>query len=580
MDMIYKTFCTVGAIYVTMPAILGFNDLECLNEGASGSMGAGLASFARAGFPVIRGFIVAPVVFSDFLRKEEIVAALELHDSGAEDPADSWRNVKAVFRRARMAWEHEMDILTAFKELDATVSIVTSTKFGASASPVYAGNGQDLLDGIKHCWLKWLRGNFDKQERQDMPAVLVREILDSEVSMELRRKGQAIIARAVFGLPEGLHDPSVSGDVFEFKQDGELARMELRRQEFQYIMRECPARVDVDPEFGGEEKANGEMLASLEPLKLFMEDNRGIDRCGVCFISSRPVICSALLISQPEGIMEMPPREFSLSLMEQGRPAQTQPASLGPVIATRLFLNIREPGELDMLAGEYADGLLVSGNIDAGEIGKIAAEAKRKFRVGQTTIEMKNWDQGEIAGIMREIMGLGMEAGILIPGIRSADELGKVMTSINQALEGLAPRPKIWLRLMYPSNLFFIDELSGRADILALDLDMLGRLMLGGGEDGHWLIFSHAALEKALGEALLSARGHEKGSASSSADTIAVLSDDLTAMPGLLEFLIRNGTGILCVRPGDIQTIRHIVASVEKRMLLERGEVPASQEEY
>ena len=53
--------------------------------------------------------------------------------------------------------------------------------------------------------------------------------------------------------------------------------------------------------------------------------------------------------------------------------------------------------------------------------------------------------------------------------------------------------------------------------------------------------------------------------------SIAVLSKDLIAMPSLLEFLVRNGTEILCVVPRDLQTIQHIVASVEKRMLLETG---------
>ena len=163
-----------------------------------------------------------------------------------------------------------------------------------------------------------------------------------------------------------------------------------------------------------------------------------------------------------------------------------------------------------------------------------------------------------------------IEPGILIPGIRSSEELAKEISTINSALEGLVPRAKMWVRIMYPSNLFFMDSLASNGDVLALDLDMLGRLMLGGGEDGHWLIFSFKALEKALGEALLSVRNQKAGS-SGMGSTIAVLSEDLVAMPSLLEFLVRNGTQILCVVPRDLHTIRHIVASVEKRMLLETG---------
>ena len=548
-----------------MATVLRFNDLECLNESASGSLGAGLAVLARADFPTIRGFVVTPIVFSDFLKKEEIAAALNLYNSGAEDPKESWRNVKAVFRRARIIWNQEMDILTAFRELDATASIVTTSKFGVSASPIYASAGQDLLDGIKHCWLKWLKGNLDKLEQQDMPAVLIREIFDSETSLELRKKNQAIIARAVFGLPEGLNDSSISGDIYEFKPDGELERIEQRQQLFQYIMKaQGPAKIELDEEFQNEEKASGDMLASLLPLRMFMNDNPGIERCGICFVSSRPVVCSAALVSQREDIMELPQRDYSLSLMEQKKVVQAPPTiQHGPVVATKLFLNIEEPDDINRLADEYVEGLMISKNIDQGEISQIVAEAKRRFKTSQAVIELKSEKSEDIAGIMREIMGHEVEPCILIPGIRSSDELAKVINHLNLALEGLAPKPKIWLRVMYPSNLFFMDTLASKADVLALDLDMLGRLMLGGGEDGHWLIFSHATLEKALGEALEDCSKANSG--------IAVLSEDLIAMPSLLEFLIRNGTQILCVEPQDIQTIRHIVASVEKRMLLESG---------
>lgn len=564
LDYQRKTFCTEGAIYVTMATILRFNDLECLNEGASGSLGAGLAVLARADFPTVRGFVVTPLVFSDFLKKEEIAAALNLYNSGAEDPKESWRNVKAVFRRARIIWNQEMDILTAFRELDATASIVTTSKFGVSASPIYASAGQDLLDGIKHCWLKWLKGNLDKLEQQDMPAVLIREIFDSETSLELRKKNQAIIARAVFGLPEGLNDSSISGDIYEFKPDGELERIEQRQQLFQYIMKaQGPAKIELDEEFQNEEKASGDMLTSLLPLRIFMNDNPGIERCGICFVSSRPVVCSAALVSQREDIMELPQREQSLSLMEEKKPTPISIIQHGPVVATKLFLNIEEPDDINRLTDEYVEGLMISKNIELSEINQIVSDAKRRFKTSQAIVEIQSEEHEDIASTMREIMSHEVEAGILIPGIRSSEELTKVIGNINQALEGLAPKPKMWLRVMYPSNLFFMDTLASKADVLALDLDMLGRLMLGGGEDGHWLIFSFQALEKALGEAL--------EDCSKSNSSIAVLSEDLVAMPSLLEFLIRNGTQILCVQPQDIHTIRHIVASVEKRMLLESG---------
>ena len=51
---------------------------------------------------------------------------------------------------------------------------------------------------------------------------------------------------------------------------------------------------------------------------------------------------------------------------------------------------------------------------------------------------------------------------------------------------------------------------------------------------------------------------------------VAVMSPDLVGSPTLLELLVREGVEILCLKPEEMQTVKHIVASIEKRMLLER----------
>jgi hypothetical protein len=98
------------------------------------------------------------------------------------------------------------------------------------------------------------------------------------------------------------------------------------------------------------------------------------------------------------------------------------------------------------------------------------------------------------------------------------------------------------------------------ADVLALDLDSLSRLMLGGGEGGEWMLHAMPALETAL-----------EGAFSNKPAAFAILSEDMVAMPSMLEFLVRRGADIICVRPPEIHTVKHIIASVEKRMLLEQG---------
>jgi len=546
-----------------MESILRFSDLACLNESASGSLGAGLAVFARADFPVARGFVVTPVAFSDFLKKDDIRAALDLHESGAEDPKESWRNVKAVFHRARILWNHEMEIMSAMEDMNSVVSVVTSSKYGSSSTPIYASSGRDLLDAIKHSWLKWLKGNMEKLEQQDMPAVIVREVFDSESSLQMRKKAQEIMVKAVFGLPEGLQDPAISGDLFRMNREGELEHMEQREQAFQYIMdNNGPSKVELDPAFGTEEKASGQMLASLEDTMAFMWDNPGIERCGVCFVSSRPVICSAMLVPEQEAIKELPPRESSLTLMEKTRPMAPRPKEGGPVIATRLLLRIDDKTQVHGLDIDYVEGIMLSKDIKPNDMAEILDHAKRGTGSRVAIIEMDRERLEDMGATLQDVSSRGMEAGIMIPEIRSSEELAKVKGLIDSAIGDTGPKPRIWLRIMYPSNLFFMDSLADMAHVLALDLDMLGRLLLGGGEDGKWLNYSTPALEKALKDAIESCGKR---------DRIAVMSKELVSMPGLLEFLVREGIGFFCVEPGDFQTIRHIVASVEKRILLESG---------
>ena len=548
-----------------MANVMGFGDIGCLNESAAGSLGAGMASFVRAGFPVARGFVVAPSAFSDFLKKGDVASALDLFRSGAEAPDESWRTVKSVFSRTRLDWNHEMEILTAYGELDSLISASPSTIFGAGQAPVYAAGGQDLLDAIKHCWLRWLRSEIGRMDR-GMPAVIVREVLDSEVSVELRRKGQELRARVVFGLPEGLHDSTVSADIFDFKPDGTLDRMEMRPQSFQHIMKEQgPARVPVSGDFSGDEKISGDMLASLNDVMAFMREHPGITQCTVCFVSSRPVVCSATLMSDPVSETAMPPRERSMSLLQPSLPARV-PAVQGPVVATKVYFIAENPAQIISAGESYADGIMVPGNPLASKdwgtvLAQLISESKRLLRSGTVVMELGDTAPATLESLsksLKAISEVGMRPGVLIPGIRSQDELEKVISALKSS--AAAPGPEIWARVMYPSNLFFIGAMAKSADVLALDLDSLARLMLGGGEGGEWMLHAMPALETAL-----------EGAFSNKPAAFAILSEDMVAMPSMLEFLVRRGADIICVRPSEIHTVKHIIASVEKRMLLEQG---------
>jgi hypothetical protein len=550
-----------------MSTVLNFADLGCLNESAAGPLGAGMASFVRAGFPAVRGFVVTPLAFSEFLRKPEVAHALDMLSSSAESPEEGRRALKAVFQRSRLAWADEMDLLSAFGELDAPASLVAAARHGAASAPVYASRGEDLLDGVKHCWLRWLKANAAPLPDGELPSVVVRAVVEAEVSVELRRRGKGVRARAVFGLPEGLEDPAVSADIYEFAADGALERMETRPQEWQYSAKASgPAKVGVAPGFSDEEKMAGEMLKALAPVMEHMLSNPGMELCGVCFVSSRPVMFLAMLDSERSDVQELPHRTRSVSLLESEERPAPAPGQPSPVVAAAMFVCAEDLSEAGALADEYLEGILLAGDPLSGEgwldrARESAAEAKRRFRSSTAVFEVRGLDRAKaerLATVAAELSGIGMQAGALIPGIRSEDELTRVVREIRSA--GAAPAPQVWVRVMYPSNLFFMDSLARHSDALVLDLDSLGRLMLGATDDGKWLPFSIPALEKALEQPLRSKYGR-----------MAAMSADLVSTPGLLEFLVRNRADILCVHPREVATVKHIVASVEKRILLEQG---------
>ncbi|KYK29645.1 MAG: hypothetical protein AYK23_01560 [Candidatus Proteinoplasmatales archaeon SG8-5] len=160
------------------------------------------------------------------------------------------------------------------------------------------------------------------------------------------------------------------------------------------------------------------------------------------------------------------------------------------------------------------------------------------------------------------LVGAGIELSLLLPGTRSIEEMKNAVNLVKRYWKG--PKVKHWLPVRYPSNLFFMEELADNSDMFALDLDTFARLMLGAtDEDDDWVDYSLSVLRSAYSEMFMGASALDKN--------LAVLSPDLVGAPSLLEFLVREGAEILCVRAEEFSTVKHIVASIEKRLLLERS---------
>jgi phosphoenolpyruvate synthase/pyruvate phosphate dikinase len=555
-----------------MDALLRFNDLACLDQSNMGVGSAGLAVLARAGFPTVRGIVITPKVFSDFLKKDKIAKALAKYRSGDVDDAENREFLKVIFTEERIPWGHEMDLINGFRELDGSVSLVTTTSTGSDAYPFYADREEEFLRAVKDCWLGWMLSETSPTDNDVMPAVIVREFVEAEVSVELCKRKNDIHIRAIFGLPEGLVDPAVSPDLYEFDAAGELSRIEQRKQEWQYAFgRHGLTRIEVAPEFQGEEKVSGKMLKALDNLMANIHDNQKLACCVVCFVADKPVIYSSDLIPEtPDVILTLPHREDSLSLMDLPKPTLT---SLdGPVIATKLFLKVDNEEDIGLVADTYVEGLLISKkfikrNVDwAEKLIDIAKEARRRFSTSGVAVEVPDSDIEELVVFgshAQTLVESGMEISLLLPGSRSMKELRKIVSAARLHWKG--PPTKIWLQIKYPSNLFFMDTLAEHSDFIAVDLESFIRFMLGVSDEGveEWMDFSLPVLRNAYSEMLMSASTLER--------KVVALSPDLVGSPSLLEFLVKEGIEILCVKPEELHTVRHIVASIEKRILLERG---------
>jgi len=529
---------------------------------------AGIAVIARGGLMTARGFVIPPAMFAEFLKKDKVAKALAMFRSVDVDEKESRKSLGAAFLDERIQWGDEMDMVVAFRELDGTVALTSTTRLGTDSGEVYADNEIAFLEMVKDCWLKWLVSGWKEADENILPALMVRQVPDAEVSIELRKKENGIHARAVFGLPAGLADTTVSPDIYDFDPVGELERMEQRKQEWQYVLgKHGVVRTAVASDFQDEEKASGEMLDSLADIMSVMHKASKMDRCQVCFVNDKPVVYSASLIPESQSVdITIPHREDSLTLMS----AKTVQATgrTGPVVAAKIMLNIIDGMELDA-AQTGMDGLFITShfietNKDWPEkAGELVKDANRRFGSSRLVMALDSIDDVNIEDFSNRIQPLketGANISLVLPASRNVEELRDVAGDLKRALrrQGI----ECWLTVRFPSNLFFLDELAENADVLALDLETFSRLMTGNDEGG-WLNYSLPALRKAYTEIIDGAFEKET--------PLAIIRPNLIGTPGLLEFLIKEGVEILCTDVDDLGAVRHIVASIEKRMLLEMG---------
>lgn len=156
---------------------------------------------------------------------------------------------------------------------------------------------------------------------------------------------------------------------------------------------------------------------------------------------------------------------------------------------------------------------------------------------------------------------------VMIPFCRTVEECEKVITIMKE--EGLEKGPdfKVWLMAEIPSNIILADKFSKYVDGFSVGSNDLTMLILGADRDNDRIapIFDERdlAVKRAIHHLIEVAHKHGK--------TVSICGQAPSVYPDFTEFLIRSGIDSVSVNPDAVKSTKHLVAQVEKRIVLEKA---------
>ena len=159
---------------------------------------------------------------------------------------------------------------------------------------------------------------------------------------------------------------------------------------------------------------------------------------------------------------------------------------------------------------------------------------------------------------------------VMFPFVRTTWELERALAIMEE--EGLRRSNdfKVWIMVEVPSTVFLADEFARMVDGFSIGSNDLTQLVLGADRDSGllakmgYLDERDPAVLKAI-EMLIDA-AHRNGV------TASICGQGPSVYPELVEFLVRKGIDSISVNPDAVVRVRRQVASVEKRLMLERLE--------
>ncbi|MGB9866627.1 MAG: phosphoenolpyruvate synthase [Bacillota bacterium] len=168
---------------------------------------------------------------------------------------------------------------------------------------------------------------------------------------------------------------------------------------------------------------------------------------------------------------------------------------------------------------------------------------------------------------VREEFGL-INVWAMLPFVRTTWETQKVLNIM--VSEGLVPSRdfKIWIMAEVPAVIFMADEFAKLVDGFSIGSNDLTQLIMGADRDSGILsnmgYFDERepAIKRAISHLIEVAHAHGK--------TVSICGQGPSVYPEFTEFLVRQGIDSVSVNPDTVVHTRRLVASVERRILLER----------
>ena len=170
----------------------------------------------------------------------------------------------------------------------------------------------------------------------------------------------------------------------------------------------------------------------------------------------------------------------------------------------------------------------------------------------------------------REELGL-RNVWVMLPFVRTTWEVERCLTLLEE--EGLKRGPdfKVWLMAEVPSVIFLADRFAKLCDGFSIGSNDLTQLILGVDRDSQLLPSLDPRYFDERDEAVRRAISHLISVAHEHGVTVSICGQAPSQYPDFTEFLIRQGIDSISVNPDVVVQTRRLVASAERRVLLEKA---------